>query len=410
MSMRPVSMWVMKFQEANMEYTEFKGLKLSALGFGAMRLPQRTDGGIDQQQVEEMVAWAISHGINYFDTAAPYHGGNSEKSIGQALAAYPRNNWYLADKYPGHQHSSVFNPAETFERQLRKCGVDYFDFYLFHNISENCLADYMDPRWGILDYFTRQKALGRIKHLGMSSHASPETLRQILDGPYGQAIEFCQIQLNYLDWTLQDAREKVRILNERHIPIWVMEPVRGGKLCHLKDEDAAALKSARPDESPAAWAFRWLKRIPGVTMILSGMSNLAQMADNISTFEHDKPLNDKEIKLLEKAADRLSDTVPCTACRYCCDGCPSGLDIPSLLSTYNDLKLEFSFTPVMYLETLPPDKLPQACVGCGACAQICPQSIPVPQLMTKLSDLYEKSPKWSDICVERNRLAEKSND
>ena len=174
-----------------MEYKDFGGLKLSSLGFGTMRLPLLQDGGIDEMQMQKMVDYAMAHGINYFDTAVPYHGGNSEKAIGKALASYPRESWYLADKYPGHQHYEKFDPAATFEKQLSKCGVDYFDFYLFHNISENSLPDYMDPRWGILEYFIEQKRLGRIKHLGMSSHASVKTLEEILDGPYGKAIEFC---------------------------------------------------------------------------------------------------------------------------------------------------------------------------------------------------------------------------
>ena len=388
-----------------MEYKEFKGLKLSALGFGTMRLPLLEDGGIDRIQVQKMVDYAMSHGINYFDTAAPYHGGNSEISIGEALSAYPRESWYLADKFPGHQHSETFNPAQTFEKQLRKCGVEYFDFYLFHNITGNSLQDYMDPRWGMLEYFVEQRRLGRIRHLGMSTHASVETLKQILDGPYGKEIEFCQIQLNYLDWTLQDAREKVRILNERGIPIWVMEPVRGGKLARLDDNSVRALKSFRPDESAASWAFRWLRKIPGVTMILSGMSDMSQMEDNVTTFESGDPLSAEEARLLEEIASGLSDTVPCTACRYCCDGCPAGLDIPALISAYNDLKLEFSFTPMMYLESLAAEKLPSACLGCGACEQICPQGIHVPEIMSGLSELYDKSPKWSAICVERNRIA-----
>lgn len=374
-----------------MKYNPFKGLELSALGFGTMRLPLLEDGSVDTAQVDDMVDYAMSHGINYFDTAAPYHGGKSETVIGKSLARYPRESWYLADKYPGHQHCDCFDPAATFEKQLAKCGVEYFDFYLFHNITENSLPDYMDPKWGMLEYFVEQRRLGRIRHLGMSSHASAATLKEILDGPYGAEIEFCQIQLNCLDWTLQDAEEKVRLLNERNIPIWVMEPLRGGRL-------------ARLDGIPASWSFRWLQEVPGVTMILSGMSDMAQMMDNISTFDHISPLAPEEKDRLVTAAASIVNGVPCTACHYCCDGCPAGLDIPVLMNAFNDLNIEFAFTPMMLIESLPEKQRPSACLGCGACAAICPQGIDIPGTMEKLAGLYDRYPKWSQICIERNKL------
>ena len=374
-----------------MRYNSFKGLELSALGFGTMRLPLLDDGTIDACQVDRMVDYAMRHGINYFDTAAPYHGGKSEVVIGKSLSRYPRESWFLADKYPGHQHSGCFDPAATFEKQLAKCGVDYFDFYLFHNITENSLPDYMNPEWGMLDYFVEQRRLGRIRHLGMSSHASAATLREILDGPYGREIEFCQIQLNCLDWTLQDAEEKVRLLNERNIPIWVMEPLRGGRL-------------ARLEGIPVSWPFRWLQDVPGVTMVLSGMSDMAQMEDNIATFEHIAPLAHDEKERLVSAAASIVNGVPCTACRYCCDGCPAGLDIPVLMNAYNDLSVEFAFTPMMLIESLPEEQRPSACLGCGACAAICPQGIDIPGTMVKLGELYDRYPKWSHICIERNKL------
>lgn len=375
-----------------MKYNDFKGLKLSALGFGTMRLPLLEDGHtIDEEQVASMVDYAISHGINYFDTAWPYHDGKSETVIGRQLSRYPREKWHLADKFPGHQHFSEYRPAETFERQLEKCGVDSFDFYLFHNITENSLADYMNPKWGILDYLVKQRQDGRIGHLGMSTHASLDTFRKILDGPYGEVIEFCQIQLNCLDWTLQDAAAKVEILNERNIPIWVMEPVRGGRLAKLPG-------------IPVSHAFRWVQDVPGVTMTLSGMSDMSQMQDNIATFDALTPLSGEENAALMEAASSLRTGVPCTACRYCCEGCPVGLDIPKLLNAYNDLSIEFAFTPMMYLESLPEEARPSSCLGCGACSGICPQGIDIPSVMQALSGLYDKYPKWSDICVERNKI------
>ena len=206
-----------------MLYADFKDKKLSMLGFGTMRLPT-VEGKIDEKQVEAMTDYAIRHGVNYFDTAIPYHDGLSEVVIGRVLNQYPRESWYLADKFPGHQIAESYDPQAVFEDQLRKCGVDYFDFYLLHNVYENSIQTYQDPRWGILDYFRKQKQLGRIKHLGFSCHGSVKLLREFLDY-CGEDMEFCQIQLNWLDWTLQDAKAKVALLNERNIPIIVMEPL-----------------------------------------------------------------------------------------------------------------------------------------------------------------------------------------
>ena len=184
--------------EKRMIYCEFQGKQLSQLGFGAMRLPTE-NGAIDEKQVEAMVDAAMAQGVNYFDTAWPYHGGLSEVVMGRVLAKYPRDSWYLANKYPGHQVAETYNPAAIFEEQLRKCGVEYFDFYLLHNVCESSLPVYLDPQWGIIDYFKEQKRLGRIKHLGFSSHGALNNLRQFLDIA-GVDMEFCQIQLNYLDW------------------------------------------------------------------------------------------------------------------------------------------------------------------------------------------------------------------
>ena len=190
-----------------MIYSGFKDLTLSKLGFGAMRLPLLEDGKtIDRGAVKEMVDYAMEHGINYFDTAFPYHAGLSEVVLGEALKSWPRESWYLADKFPGHQHHLAFTPEEVFTQQLEKCGVEYFDFYLLHNVCENSLGYYLDPSKGYVDYFLEQRRLGRIKHLGFSSHADLDALQAFLDSPYGAEMEFCQIQLNYLDWTLQKAK------------------------------------------------------------------------------------------------------------------------------------------------------------------------------------------------------------
>ncbi len=408
-----------------MIYNDFKGEKLSCLGFGMMRLPCLEDGSVDREKTEEMVHIAMRQGVNYYDTAYPYHGGMSEKLAGELLSKYPRDSYYLADKYPGHQIQKVYEPARIFEEQLQRCGVDYFDFYLLHNVYEHSFDVYCDPRWGIVDYFVEQRRSGRIRHLGISSHSKPDNLRAFLER-YGDVIEFCQIQLNYLDWTLQDAKAKVEILREFHIPIWVMEPLRGGRLCRLDAEDAARLRSQRPFDGNASWALRWLLRIPEVTVILSGMSDPSQMYDNLKTFstkdgktalEGDSAaqrqgaaLSDSEAEQLLSMAERMKNSIPCTSCRYCCDACPQHLDIPSFISAANDIRFgdEGAQTASMQMEFLPAGQRPQDCRQCGACSEMCPQNIPVPQVIRELNQALRRLPKWTDICRQRNETAERN--
>lgn len=379
---------------------QFQDLTLPRLGFGAMRLPTLADGTIDEAQTAAMVAYAMEHGVNYFDTAYPYHNGNSERVIGKLLSQYDRNSYFLADKYPGHQLSSSYDPAAIFEKQLQKCGVEYFDFYLLHNVYENSMKTYLDPQWGIIDYFKEQKRLGRIKHLGFSSHCRTEHLREFLDA-CGEDMEFCQIQLNYLDWTLQDAKAKYDLLTERGIPVWVMEPVRGGKLANLAESEAAKLTALRPNESVPAWAFRFLQDLPNVKVILSGMSNMDQVVDNIKTFSSSVPLRDEETRILLEVAETMKGSIPCTTCRYCCDGCPAGLNIPLLLSLYNDYQVSPSITITMAVDALPDDKRPAACIGCGKCAKICPQGIDVPGALKSFADILSKLPSWAEVCRQR---------
>lgn len=381
------------------------GHEVSRLGFGAMRLPTLSDGSIDIAQTAEMTDIAIKNGVNYFDTAFPYHAGKSETVMGDILKSYPRDSFYLATKYPGHQISKSYDPAAIFEEQLGKCSVDHFDFYLLHNVCENSFDVYNDPKWGIIDYFVRQREEGRIRHLGFSTHARPETLEKFLS-LYGDKLEFCQIQLNYLDWTLQNAKAKYELLDSLGIPVVVMEPVHGGKLAHLGGGKDERLSAARPDESSAAWAFRWLQALPNVKVVLSGMSSLAQMKENVSVFESEKPLSEDESTLLLSIAEELKNAVPCTACRYCCDGCPAGLDIPVLIGALNDLRFEKSFTVSMQLDAMPADKLPTACIGCGACESICPQNIEIPKLMRELADMLPTLPSWAEICKKRDEEAQ----
>ncbi|MBR2806624.1 MAG: aldo/keto reductase [Oscillospiraceae bacterium] len=383
-----------------MIYRKFQDKELSMLGFGTMRLPLNEDGSINEQLTEEMMNYALSHGINYIDTAWPYMANKSELVVGKILEKYPRDSFYLATKYPGHMIAEKYDPADVFERQLKKCRVDYFDFYLLHNVYENSLSVYEDPRWGIIDYFIEQKKLGRIKHLGFSSHADLPTLSAFVE-KYGDEMEFCQIQFNYLDWTLQNCREKLAFLKEKNIPVWVMEPVRGGQLVNLPEAEKAKLTALDSERSIASFGFRWMQQFDNIAVVLSGMSDMDQMIDNVATFDHYDPLSADEEAVVLDIAEHLKNSVPCTACRYCCDGCPMQLDIPYLISKLNQIRAGGGSTAAMQLDALPEDKLPSACIGCGACAAVCPQKLPIPDLMTEMNEELAKIPKWADICKQR---------
>ena len=362
----------------------FEDLTFPMFGFGLMRRPNNADGELDWEKSVELVRYGYDKGIRYFDTAWPYLGGNSERIAGEALSVYPRNSYLLATKFPGHRVAPGTSPAEIFEQQLEKCKTDYFDFYLLHNVSETSMEVY--DKQETLDYFLEQKRLGRIKHFGFSYHARKENLEAFLDRHPG-VFEFCQIQLNYLDWTLQDAKGKYELLTERGIGVWVMEPVRGGKLQNLPDALGAKLKELRPEDSYSAWAFRFLQALPNVRIVLSGMNEFWHVDENINTFSDGKLLSEEETEALLEVAEKLKDSVPCTACRYCCDGCPMGLDIPFLISLYNELKVGAGAAVNNQIKALPEDKLPSACIGCGQCSAACPQSIDVPSVMKAFAEL-----------------------
>lgn len=374
-----------------MIYKTFQDLRLSALGMGCMRLPLKGgDTEINEHETARMVAYALEHGINYFDTAWGYHGGSSETVMGKVLSAYPRDRFFLASKFPGYDLGNMPKVQEIFARQLEKCQCGHFDFYLFHNVCELNIDAYLNKEYGILDHLLKQKEAGRIRHLGFSAHGSLDVMKRFLNA-YGQHMEFCQIQLNYLDWTLQDAKAKVELLNAHHIPIWVMEPLRGGKLAALSQEDAAALQALRPAESIPGWAFRFLQSIPGVTMILSGMSSMPQLQDNIRTFASEQPLNDNEMKELLRIGGHMGASVPCTACHYCTTHCPQKLDIPELIRLYNDMVFSNgSFSARNAINAMPAEKQPSACIGCGSCQAVCPQQIHIPDIMKDLAERLRK--------------------
>ena len=369
-----------------MIYTNFRETKLPLLGFGTMRLPKLADESINEALVADMTRYAMDHGVNYFDTAWFYHGGASEAAIGKVLKRYPRDSFFLADKFPGHLPilEERGSAAAVFEEQLRRCGVEYFDFYLLHNVCERNVDIFTGEQWCIIDYLKEQKRLGRIRHLGFSTHAELPCLRKFLE-EYGDDMEFCQIQMNYLDWTLQDAKTKYELLGQFKIPVWVMEPVRGGKLAALNPGEEARLKAIDPGASVVSWGFRFLQTLPRVQMVLSGMSNMEQMVDNVKTFRSRSALSEAETALVLDIAEGIKNSVPCTACRYCYK-CPMELDIPALLAMYNEMRYGYQPGIAKRVEELPDNKRPSACISCGTCTQVCPQNIDIPGVMADFAE------------------------
>ncbi len=374
-----------------MIYKQFQDRKLSALGFGCMRLPtvDGNDANVNEAEAARLIARAMEGGVNYYDTAWGYHAGNSETVMGRILKQYPRDSFFLADKFPGYDLSNMDKVEEIFDKQLEKCQVDYFDFYLFHNVCEMNIDAYLDPKFHIYESLMARKKAGQIKHLGFSAHGDLDTMRRFLEA-YGKDMEFCQIQLNWLDWDFQNARGKTELLDAWGIPVWVMEPLRGGKLAKLSDEYAARLKELRPDENIPAWAFRFIQSLdlPPVTVTLSGMSTMEQVEDNLNTFAEEKPLNPQELKTLLDIADSMTErtSVPCTACRYCTTHCPQGLDIPMLLELYNEHVFSGGgFIAPMRVAQLPDGKKPSACVGCRSCEAVCPQRIKISEALASFS-------------------------
>lgn len=387
-----------------MIYKAFGDLSLSWLGMGNMRLPTTGDRGpIDEKKAAEIIEYAYEHGVNYFDTAYRYHGGESEPFVGKVLGQFPRESFYLATKMPGHMmrfENGKFeffgllagypsaSPAEIFEMQLQKCGVDYFDFYLLHNLCETSYGFYTDEDLRVVEHLLEQKKAGRIRHLGFSAHGRADTIDRFLN--WKDCFEFAQIQLNYMDWVLQDAAGKYEVLTKHGIPVIAMEPCRGGSLASLNAEGNAMLKKARPSDTIASWAFRFLQSLPNVRVVLSGMTTMEQLKENIRTFSEAAPTTEAEKELLRQAIATMMDRVPCTACRYCCEDCPEGLDIPKLISMYNEIRYDNSPILNFTLGAMKEAEMPSACVACGNCSKLCPQGIDIPDAMRKFAEALSK--------------------
>ena len=377
-----------------MEYRNYKNtdVKTSLLGLGCMRLPRTGRGHeIDYEKAEEIIDYAYNNGINYYDSAYVYNGGESEKVMGKALSKYPRESYMLATKLPNIRMSSPEVIREAFAEQCERCCTDYIDFYLMHNLNEGSFETFMQPH--VIETLLELKAEGKIKRLGFSSHAELETLRKFVEYGAGR-FDFAQIQLNYLDWEYQDAKGQYELLTENGIPVVVMEPVRGGRLASITPEADKMLQDFAPGKSIASWGIRYAASLPNIQVVLSGMSNMEQIIDNVETISNFQPVSEEEIRLLTTAGNMLLGLtqVPCTACRYCVDDCPSSLQIPDLLAIYNSWNLSKSFFDLMPIIEGPEEERPDQCVACRECVGHCPQNIEIPDALEALAKALEQMP------------------
>ncbi len=360
--------------------------KVSILGFGCMRLP-KIEGTeeIDEQETFKIFDYAYENGVNYFDTAWPYHSGKSEVVVGKALKRFDREKINITTKMPGWLVKEPNDAKVFFEKQLENLQTDYFDFYLCHALNDNSFKNYEEN--GILNFLIKMKEEGKIKNLGFSYHGSIGFLRELVKK---YDWDFAQLQINYLDWELIDAKTQYEILAENNIPCVVMEPVKGGMLASLSPQSAKILKDCKPNDSVASWAIRYVAGLENVFCLLSGMSNMEQTVDNIKTLSQQNDLNDSEKKVLNDAINEFkrNKTISCTNCRYCMD-CPNGVDIPKMFKLYNDYSLNGSLQKYKdTLASLPTSELPSNCIKCGKCMEQCPQKINIIKELEKLTQ-YE---------------------
>lgn len=361
------------------------GVKLSRLGFGCMRLPILESGKIDRKLAAEMVDKAYKSGVNYFDTAYGYHDGESELFLGETMPRYPRESFYLADKLPTWLLQTEADPERLFNEQLGKLGVDYIDFYLLHSLDKD--------RWPAVkatkayELLQEKKKEGKIRFLGFSYHGDFDTFCEIIDQ---REWDFVQIQINYLDYTMSDAKAYHDKLSAKGIPCVVMEPVRGGFLAGLPDSARAVQKAVNGD-SAAAWALRWCMDMENMPVILSGMSTMAQVEENLDIFSRERPLSGAERKAIEETKEAILavKTIPCTACRYCMD-CDYGVNIPGMFTAFNRLKLfKNEFRAKIEYAELGSDHDSSNCVKCGVCVSKCPQGIDIPARMEEVEATFK---------------------
>ncbi len=348
------------------------GIDTSLLGYGCMRFPTK-DGNIDEVEAEKLLDTAYNSGVNYFDTAYPYHGGQSEPFVGKILDKYPRESYYLATKLPCWLVHSLDDAKKLFESQLERLHKDYIDFYLLHALNKQRFDEMV--QFGVIDYLEAEQAAGRIKYLGFSFHAPYEVFEEILNF---RKWDFCQIQLNYMDTDEQAGMKGYALSEKLGVPLIIMEPVKGGSLATLPEEITGELKSLKPDASIASWALRWVGSLPNVKVVLSGMTTMDQLTDNLKTFESFEPLNAEE----ENAVTALAKTIRsrvfngCTGCAYCVP-CPAGVKIPYNFKIWNEYGMYRNKGSVSWTWKNDIDDASKAknCIKCGKCEEVCPQSI-----------------------------------
>lgn len=370
-------------------YTKITDMK--KLGFGFMRLPKK-DGAYDMEQVKEMVDLFLEQGFTYFDTAWGYDNGKSEEALKEALVdRYPREAFQLATKLPAWLAANEEEAKAMFETSLKRTGVEYFDYYLLHNLGDARTENF--DKFDIWDFLAKKKEEGLIKHLGFSMHDRAEKLDEILTAH--PEMDFVQLQINYADWESPtvEARKCYEVARKHHKPIIIMEPVKGGSLAKLPAHIEAIFRKSRPDASIASWALRYAASLPGVMMVLSGMSDMDQMRDNVETMADFRPLNEVDHCVIEEVVAELDKMpqVPCTDCRYCVKGCPQGVAIPGIFRAMNNQMVygnEEGAKGNFAWETKG-GGVPSKCIGCGACEEVCPQHIKIMEQLKKAVEMFE---------------------
>ena len=356
------------------------GIETSLLGFGAMRL-KTVDGEIDEELGFKLFDMAYKAGINYFDTALPYTDRKNEIFVGKALKRYPRESFYLASKLSLFCFDTPEEAKKSVDMQLERLQTDYLDFYLIHALNKKSFQRFKD--WNMLETVLEWKKQGKIRHIGFSFHDDLDTFKEILDY---YDWEFVQIQLNYMDTDIQQGIEGYKMLEERKIPVVVMEPVKGGKLAAFNEDSAKPFKEYS-DASLASWALRWVGSLPGVKVLLSGMNSEDQVIDNLNTFNNFKPLNEEELKRVTDVRERIKNAtkVGCTACKYCMP-CPAGVDIPGNFSLFNDYAMYKNKDYVGWIYQGIKKNKGEAtnCIECYSCVEKCPQHIEIPEKLKEM--------------------------